>query len=211
MIFPARPESEQIAAGDAGLIQIVDAAMAEAAKKSGSWLACRPGCNQCCHGAFAINQLDAHRLRRGLAELVSTDPERAARVLKRSLASVVRMAPGFPGDPVTGLLLAGGEEAEKQFADCDDDEPCPALDPATGTCDLYAWRPMTCRVFGPPVRTHSTAVGICELCFDGASDEEITACLVDPDPDGVESSLVEELERATGTRGMTIVAYSLAT
>lgn len=70
---------------------------------------------------------------------------------------------------------------------------------------------MTCRVFGPPVRTHSTAVGICELCFEGASDLEITACLVDPDPEDVESGLLEELEQATGTHGMTIVAYALVT
>jgi Fe-S-cluster containining protein len=211
MTFSARPEYAQVDARDAGLIQIVDAAMAEAARRSGPWLVCRPGCNQCCHGAFAINQLDAHRLRRGLTALTLTDPERAARVLQRALAAVARMAPEFPGDPVTGLLLAGGEEGEKQFADSDDDEPCPALDPTEGTCDLYDWRPMTCRVFGPPVRTHSTAVGICELCFEGASDQEITACLVDADADGLEPDVLEELERSSGVHGMTIVAYSLAT
>ena len=56
-------------ARDQQLIQIVDAALADAFQKSSKWLACRPGCSQCCVGVFAINQLDAIRLRKGLAEL----------------------------------------------------------------------------------------------------------------------------------------------
>ena len=66
--------------GDAGLIQIVDAALAEAVRKSGHWLLCRPGCAECCMGEFPITQLDAARLREGLAELETREPERAARV-----------------------------------------------------------------------------------------------------------------------------------
>jgi Fe-S-cluster containining protein len=191
--------------GDAALIQIVDAAMAEAARKSGPWLVCRPGCTQCCIGPFPITQLDAHRLRRGLAELETTDPERAARVRLRACETVARLSPDFPGDPATGLL-AEGEEAEERFAEFADDEPCPALDPETGLCDLYAARPMTCRVFGPPVSCGSADVAVCELCFDGASDAEIAACEVEIDPDGLEASLNEEL----GGSGQTIVAFTLA-
>ncbi|HWY47581.1 MAG TPA: hypothetical protein VNX70_09370, partial [Bryobacteraceae bacterium] len=55
----------------------------------------------------------------------------------------------------------------------------------------------------------SGAIGVCELCFDGASDEEIAACLVDFDPEGLESILMDALERTTGVRGMTTVALSL--
>ena len=61
--------------GDQALIQIVDAALAEAARKSGPWLVCRPGCTGCCMGPFPITQLDARRLREGLAELESRDRE----------------------------------------------------------------------------------------------------------------------------------------
>ena len=43
-------------------------------------------------------------------------------------------------------------EDQARFEDFANDAACPALDPATGRCDVYAWRPMTCRVFGPPVR-----------------------------------------------------------
>jgi Fe-S-cluster containining protein len=169
--------------GDESLVRIVDAAMAEAARKSGHWLVCRPGCSDCCKGPFPITQLDARRLREGLAELERSDRQRAARVRERARQAV-------------GAAAA-------------DDDPCPALDPSTGTCDLYAARPITCRIFGPPVRWGSDAVGLCELCFHGASDEEIAACGVEVDPRGLESQLSSELEESTGVCGETSVALAL--
>jgi Fe-S-cluster containining protein len=159
--FPARKDKK--------LIQIVDGALADVARRSGEWLVCRPGCTQCCIGVFSINQLDALRLRRGLADLEQRDPERASRVQQRARESVARLAPEFPGDPVSGLLWEG-DEAEQRFADFANEEPCPALDPETGNCELYESRPMTCRVFGPPVRTED-GLGVCELCFKGACRE----------------------------------------
>jgi Fe-S-cluster containining protein len=198
--FPSR--------GDQKLIQIVDAALADVTRRSGEWLACRPGCTQCCIGVFSINQLDAARLRRGLADLEKRAPSRAARVRQRARESVARLAPEFPGDPVRGVLHEG-EEAERKFADFANDEPCPVLDPETGYCELYESRPMTCRVFGPPVRSED-GLGVCELCFQGASDKEIAACEMKPDPDDLESRLLEELEKHTGTGGNTIIAFSLA-
>lgn len=197
-------------AADQQLVQIVDAALADAARKSGDWLVCRPGCTQCCIGPFAINQLDAARLCQGMEELATRDPERVARVRSRARASVARLSATFPGDPATGLLEEG-EEAEARFAEFADDEPCPALDPQTGTCDLYAYRPMTCRTFGPPVRSGPEGgLGVCELCYHGASDKEIAACEMVPDPDNLEQTLLRELEEAGGVSGNTIVAFCLA-
>src|SRR5712692_1380263 len=114
----------RIEASDRALIQIVDAAVAEAARKSGPWLVCRMGCTQCCIGPFPISQLDALRLQRGLRELEAHDPERALRLRDRARRSVARIARDFPGDPVTGQL-AEGEAAEERFANFADDEPCP--------------------------------------------------------------------------------------
>jgi Fe-S-cluster containining protein len=171
--------------GDDSLIQIVDAALAEAVRKSGPWLLCRPGCVECCMGEFPITQLDAVRLRRGLAELEGRDPERAARVLERAHETVSRH-PLFAAE-----------------------QPCAALDPETGTCDLYSARPITCRVFGPPVSCGSEALGVCELCFQGASDSEIAACEMEIDPEGIEAALLEELEQRTGLSGETTVALAL--
>jgi Fe-S-cluster containining protein len=195
-------------AGDRRLIQIVDAALAGTTQKSGDWLVCRPGCTQCCIGVFSINQLDASRLRRGLADLEKRAPQRAAAVRSRARDAVAKLADEFPGDPVTGILDEG-DEAEQRFADFANDEPCPALDPATGNCELYESRPMTCRVFGPPVKSED-GLGVCELCYHGASEAEIASCEMKPDPDNLEALLLEKLESNTGVRGNTIIAYCLA-
>ena len=116
---------------DQGLIQIVDAALAEATSRSGDWLVCRPGCTQCCIGVFPINQLDALRLRQGLADLEVRVPQRAERVRERAREAVVRLSRDFPGDPVSGILDEG-DEAGERFSDFANDEPCPALDPQPG-------------------------------------------------------------------------------
>jgi Fe-S-cluster containining protein len=189
--------------GDREFIRIVDAALAEAARKSGPWLVCRPGCCACCVGPFPITQLDAARLRRGLAELQASDPERAARVIERARSAVARM-PEFPAGS-----LFDDAEFEARLAALPDEEPCPVLDPETGTCDLYAARPVTCRVFGPPVRWGGDAVGVCELCFDGATDEEVAACEVQLDIADREAELLREQEKTTGAQGQTLVALAL--
>jgi Fe-S-cluster containining protein len=196
------------ACDDQGLIQIVDSALADAARRSGKWLVCHIGCTQCCIGAFPINQLDAARLRRGLAELELSAPARAEAVRARARDAVARLSADFPGDPVSGLLDEG-EDAALRFSDFGNDEPCPALDPVTGKCELYESRPMTCRVFGPPVRSED-GLGVCELCFQGATNKEIAACEMKADPDDLESALVDKLEKSTGACGNTIVAFRLA-
>lgn len=195
-------------ARDLVLLQIVDSALADATRRSGEWLVCRPGCTQCCIGVFSINQLDAHRLRRGLADLERRAPQQASRVRDRARAAVARLSPDFPGNPVTGILDES-EDAAERFSTFGNDEPCPALDPETGNCELYESRPMTCRVFGPPVRNEE-GLGVCELCYQDASDEEIAACEMKPDPDDLESALLKKLQGSTGTRGNTIVAFCLA-
>ena len=190
---------------DHQLVQIVDAATADAARRSGHWLHCRLGCTQCCIGIFSITQLDAARLREGLAALDLGAPENAAAVRRRAADSVRRLTPGFPGNPATGQL----DESDPRFDDFANDEPCPALDPATGACDLYAARPITCRVFGPPVRSEG-GIGVCELNFDGAAEEEILAAEVDTTWSTLESALNAETELQSGITGSTTVAWALA-
>jgi Fe-S-cluster containining protein len=174
---------------DQALIQIVDTTMAEAVRRSGAWLACRPGCFECCLGPFPITEGDARRLREGLAALAAVDPVRAAHVRDRASQSAERIRREFPGKPLAVLVADGAAE----------DEPCPALDPATGTCDLYAARPVTCRTFGPAVSCGGEALGVCELCYQGASDEEIADCGVELDFGGLEEG-----------EGETMVAFALA-
>lgn len=190
---------------DVELVQIMDVALVTAARKAGAWLACRPGCTQCCHGAFAINALDAARLRAGMEALRTEQPELASTVERRAQAWIEKEGAQFPGDRITGVLgtTAGDQERFEDFAN---EAVCPALDPATGRCDVYAWRPMTCRVFGPPVRvSDGEALGCCELCFVGAGEDEIAACEM-PVPHELEAELLAE----TGNAGAeTVVAFAL--
>jgi Fe-S-cluster containining protein len=192
---------------DKELVQIVDAALADAVQRSGQWLPCRLGCTQCCIGVFAINQLDAARLRKGMSELERNDPSQAKRLKTRVRESLARLNATFPGDLTTGRLDES-EASQDLFESYGNDEVCPVLDPNTGACDLYSHRPITCRVFGPPVRAED-GLGICELCFVGASNEEIATCEMRPDPDHLEEQLVREVEESTGKVGNTIIAMSL--
>jgi Fe-S-cluster containining protein len=189
---------------DRHLVQIIDAASADAARRSGPWLHCRLGCTQCCIGIFSITQLDAARLREGLAALESEYPAKAAAVRHRAAESVQRLRPGFPGDPVTGQL----DESDPRYEDFANDEPCPVLDPVTGACNLYAARPVTCRVFGPPVRSED-GIGVCELNFVGATESEILAAELDTSWMPLETTLNAEAEATTNATGSTTVAWAL--
>jgi Fe-S-cluster containining protein len=193
---------------DQQLVQIIDAALASAERRSGEWLICKPGCTPCCIGVFAIDQLDALRLQAGLVELDAADPHRALRVRERARQSLARIGPEFPGDLRTGVL-GNDDKAAANFEEFANFEPCPALDPTRGTCDLYQWRPITCRVFGPPVRSDG-GLGVCELCYHGASTAEIESCEMNLDEaNPLQAELVAELEKS-GNTGRTIVAFALA-
>lgn len=199
MALPAR---------DRELVQIMDARLAETARRSGPWLVCRLGCTQCCHGAFAINALDAERLRTGMGTIRQSDPALFAEIQRRAQAWVAEHGPTFPGNRKTGIL--GGSDSElERFDHFANDAACPALDPATGRCDVYTWRPMACRVFGPPVRMgEGEAFACCELCFVGASKDEIAACelLV---PYDLEDRIISEVKPEPGYSGDTVVAFAL--
>src|ERR1017187_7087095 len=190
--------------GDRELVQIVNAALTDASRRAGPRLVCRLGCTQCCHGAFAINELDALRLGSGMEILRREKPDLAAEIERRAQTWIGTHGSDFPGDLETGRLGDSDEDRER-FADFANEAACPALDPATGRCDVYEWRPMTCRVFGPPVRMgDGNALGHCELCFAGASTAEVAACEM-PVPHELEAGLLDEI----GAKGETLVAFAL--
>jgi Fe-S-cluster containining protein len=182
---------------DSKLIQIIDAKLAAAARNAGAWLKCRPGCCECCLGVFEISALDAERLRRGLRRLAVDDPAKAARVRARASLRAARLRSKFPDDTAQRVI---GEAP-------DDDDPCPVLDSATGTCDLYESRPLVCRTFGPAIRS-GDAVGTCELCFAGATEEEIAACAVALDPEALEVPFLREFA-VDRSAAPTVVALAL--
>jgi len=213
--MPTTHPSREMQQQDAQLIQIVDASLADASRRAGPHLVCRPGCTPCCHGAFAINALDAQRLRRAIAEMAVTDPSHAQKIAARAHLYLEEFAPSFPGDPKTGILnssLDPSAEAQQAFEDFANEAPCPALDPESGLCEVYAARPTTCRVFGPPVRSQNPealpdsadqGLSVCELCFTQATPEEIAAAEMQV-PHAEEQALLSQLPAEE-----TIVAFCL--
>jgi len=191
--------------GDRRLLAVVDAAMAGAARRSGERLACRPGCTECCIGPFPISALDAERLSRGLDRLARADPARADAVAARARRAVALFEPDLPPGSAGAL---GDERAQDAFLTKHAALPCPALDPATGLCNLYAHRPIACRTFGPPMRIEGTPLPPCRLCFVDAPPAEVEACRTRLDCAAEEGPL-EDAARASGFPGETLIAFAL--
>jgi Fe-S-cluster containining protein len=172
-------------------------------------MACRIGCSECCVGPFTITSLDALRLRRGLRRLADEDPRRAQGVRERARRAVTLLAVDFPGDPTRGWI-GGDDGSEERFETRHARETCPALDPVSGACELYAERPMSCRTFGPPVRIGNKDLPPCRLCLTGASRERLEECRAEPDPENQEAALLSRAESQGGPVGETYVAFALA-
>jgi Fe-S-cluster containining protein len=149
--------------------------------------------------------LDAETLRSALA---TADPAVADRIRTRAAASRERLTPNFPGDASTGILFTE-DHHEEAFEDFANDEPCPVLDPANGTCDLYAARPVQCRTFGPPIRDEEDSLTVCELCFVDAPAEEVARCEMDQSWRKYEDDLITQAEQRTGLNGPTLIAFAL--
>lgn len=195
-------------AEDARLLEAVDAACARSYERAAGRLDYGRGCPACCQGPFPINRLDVLRLRRGLAELERSEPERARAIAAAAARDVDLMATEFPGDGAAGVLRED-ESSREPFFTRFGARPCPALDLRSGRCQLYAARPITCRTFGPPVRLGGRELEACEPCFRGTQEDQ-EACRVEPDAEGREDAILDRLEQEEGDRGETIVAYALA-
>ena len=204
------PGDHDLERADAILLQRVDAQMTQAYELGGPHLACRPGCTECCIGPFDINALEGWRLRRGVETLRRRDPQRAAALMQRAVEARERLRLGFPGDAHRGHLRADVAEIELEtYFDGHADVPCPVLDPATGRCELYAHRPVTCRAYGPPVRLGEDTLDPCRLCFLSVPPESLEPYRVDLDPEGLEDTLLDALERGRGEAPRTLIAFAL--
>ncbi len=193
---------------DHAFVQLVDGAFVTSATRAGSHVACRPGCTQCCVGVFPVGPADVLRIQTALVVIENTDPERLARIRERGRASWARLEPDFPGDPATGRLMLDpktGIETD-DFAGFGNDEPCPILDPTSGTCDLYAARPHTCRIFGLPLPTEG-GYGVCELCFTAASSAEIASAALPESVTDTPEALDQLAINAGAAPGLTVLSY----
>ena len=193
---------------DARLTQRIDEAMDRARDAWGDRWGCRAGRNDCCHGPFPINQLDALRLRDGLTALREVDAERSAGIEQRAEQQRRKITPAFAGDVESGDLSDDVDE-RTAFFEAIETEPCPVLDPATGQCSLYEHRPFTCRTFGPPLRIGAGTLPECPYCFDTVRPDEVEQKRVEPDTEGLEDAILDQLEAEGVSTAETIIAWAL--
>jgi len=146
--------------GLAGIQARSDAWFARAKAALLGALPCRRGCCRCCVGPFAITGLDARAIRRGLDTL---EPAVRDEVRSRARRQADEMAAAFP------RLRESASVDDWQDTDLDDlaqrfsDRPCPALEAVDGSCRIYPFRPVTCRMMGIPVESGEMVLGACEV------------------------------------------------
>jgi len=110
-------------------------------------IACHQGCSACCRGLFDITLLDALYLRSGFDRL----PEgiRSA-VLPRAKVRLDDITECWPLFSAPWLLNPIPEQEWDAIMPDDDEIPCVLLS-EEGTCLVYDYRPMTCRLNGIPL------------------------------------------------------------
>jgi len=194
---------------DRKLLRVLDRDLARAAELAGSWLRCAPGCTACCIGPFPITRLDARRLGGGMAHMQAREPSRAQAVRERARSAVATLRDGFPGDAGSGRLVDDTARLDVFFAH-HRGLACPALDPSSGHCELYTFRPVTCRTYGPPVRFGDHEAPPCDLCFHGATRREIERCRIAPDRTGIEEAILRRVCGSADEDWETLVAFALA-
>jgi Fe-S-cluster containining protein len=147
-----------------------------------------------------------------MVEMREKNPRLASEIEGRAKKWLAENGVEFPGSLTTGLLGESDEERAR-FEEYANDAACPALNLETGLCDVYEARPMTCRVFGPPVRVDAggagdvKALGHCEICFTEATEEEVQKCEMSV-PHELEAEVLKELEGAENL-GETLVVFAL--
>ncbi len=193
---------------DRELLAAVDRVLAEAVRRAGPHLACRPGCTPCCIGPFEISVLDAARLRRGLGELMASRRCAAAQAVREASRQWELLERHFPGD--AGRAILGPDEAAREaLFSSFSSLPCPLLDEG-GRCLLYASRPISCRSYGYPARFGSEVVEPCRLNFTAATPVELEAATVEFDPEDLEGAILSALAAAGHTTGETVICAVLA-
>ncbi len=122
-------------------------------------LPCRQGCYQCCFGPFAVTVLDIAELQRGLAEMDPARRDTIQDLARRHVAAIEARYPRLAESPwLDDWSDAEIDRLAAEFAEL----PCPALQP-DGSCGVYPFRPVTCRMMGIPLEEVGMVHGACAV------------------------------------------------
>lgn len=79
---------------------------------------------------------------------------------RRALVQVEECEASFPRLRTSPYLDEWDDREIDRLVSTFQDRPCPALQP-DHTCGIYEWRPVTCRLMGPPVEEAGLVQGAC--------------------------------------------------
>jgi Fe-S-cluster containining protein len=108
---------------------------------------CGEGCSGCCRGLFDITLLDACYLELGFRQLPEATKKAVLARVQDRFAVIQALWPDFS---YPYLLNYRPEEEWDDVMPDEDETPCVLLD-GEGSCLLYRFRPMTCRLHGIPL------------------------------------------------------------
>lgn len=116
-----------------------DASFARVAAEHPEAVACRPGCDDCCHALFDLAPVEALAIALAFSDL----PRKQRRDIQRRAQKAARLF----DQAAAQALAVEGEERLRILSQAR--TPCPLL--ADGRCAVYDERPITCRLYGIPV------------------------------------------------------------
>jgi Fe-S-cluster containining protein len=129
------------------LLQEVDQWFNRCSAQHPEAIACHHGCSKCCRGLFDITLLDALYLRRGFELLPDTVQLSVQAAAAGRLDGLTTLRPDFIRPWILNNIP---EEQWDEMMPEDDEAPCVLLS-QQGSCLVYAYRPMTCRLNGIPM------------------------------------------------------------
>ena len=132
------------------LVAEADAVFARVAGQFPDCIACTSGCSDCCHATFDLSLVEAMYLNSRFTTAFDFGPRRSA--ILETAADVDRKLTRAKRDFFRELRDAGA--SEDSVAAIFEEAArlrvrCPLLD-SNDTCILYAYRPITCRLYGIP-------------------------------------------------------------
>jgi Fe-S-cluster containining protein len=126
------------------LVAQVDAVFKKVSDNYAAEVRCKEGCSDCCHALFDVTLIEAMYLNAKFSELdeisrnemlIEADKaDRKANVLKKKISKEASQADH------SEILLRTAKERIR----------CPLLN-SSDKCSLYAYRPITCRIYGVPL------------------------------------------------------------
>ena len=173
------------------LLERLDEWFEEGRRHARGLLPCRCGCSACCHGPFDVSVADVELLLDAVRRL---PPDEAAEVRGRALALLDKMEALEPDWRAPHAVLDLGDQRFDRLVETLAEQPCPLLDDS-GSCRIYADRPLVCRLIGLSMITPAGRV-IQNTCpiqqqFPGYAD-------LPPSPFDLEELEVAELECLQG-------------